>query len=431
VMDRSGQRTILLVTSGAPPLMLADAQRARMLCYDLPKLGWDCVLLVPSPEFFDKVWLDPEDAKALPKGIEVIQVKPAFEAAFRLLGIGTAGWRALLPLYWSGLEILESKKIDLIYITTTQFNFFCLGRWWHRKTGVPIVYDFHDPWYLERRRYKTSASALKTLLADGLSRFLEPYALRLGAGVVSVSPNYLTALRQRYPEMPCLQPERTRVIPFPATRKDFATAAPIRAEELRKIVYVGAGGDIMRRSFEMILQCLARVGSARPNLLCGLAIEIFGTFVYWKEGDPKPLEELAESIGLRGLVREYPARIGYSAAIELIRNSDGLLILGVDDPAYQPSKLFTYAFSGKPLLACLHDESQARSYFERFPGLGELICFREEGPLPGELERVEKFVEDVRTRVRYNRASAMAEELSESSAQRHVEFFESLLESVA
>jgi len=133
----------------------------------------------------------------------------------RLLKIRAIGWRAFRPLYRKGLELLKRGHFDLIYISTAQFNLFCLGRLWWRRTGVPYVLDFHDPW-VRRDRYRTTRSSWKRGIDRVLSRFLESFAVHKAAGIVSVSPNYLERLQSRYPNATALQNGRTMVVPFAA-----------------------------------------------------------------------------------------------------------------------------------------------------------------------------------------------------------------------
>ena len=88
------------------------------------------------------------------------------------------------------------------------------------------------------------------------------------------------------------------------------------------------------------------------------------------------LEAVAAGVG--GSVEEAPRIISYREAVSRAVAADGLLVLGVEDPAYMPSKLLLYAMTGKPLLACMHYNSQVNDYFKRFPELGTLIHF--DGP---------------------------------------------------
>src|SRR5205823_6151805 len=87
------------------------------------------------------------------------------------------------------------------------------------------------------------------------------------------------------------------------------------------------------------------------------------------------LEEVATKAGVADLVAERPERVSYRRSLELLLESDGALVLGVDDSGYMPSKLFNYGLSGKPLLASLHRESPGFSKFQEIRSLGHVLWF--------------------------------------------------------
>jgi hypothetical protein len=89
-----------------------------------------------------------------------------------------------------------------------------------------------------------------------------------------------------------------------------------------------------------------------------------------------------------------------------------------------PSKLFTYALTGKPILACLHENSQANAYFERTPELGYLMHFDGDSRRGDEDRVVRQYLHDVADHRTTDRSAAIAQYLSPSAARRHAEFFE-------
>lgn len=417
--------------------MLADMQRARALADDLPKTGWDVEVLVPDIAFQHPVYIEPESRELMPEGIPVHYVPIYGDKMLRSLGLGSVGWRSLVPMYKLGSKLLQQKRFDLVYFSTTQFILFCLGRlWWHRL-GVPYVLDFHDPWFkvASRQQYITVSPNLKFKFSSWLARSLERFALRGAAGLVSVSPLYLEEMELRYPDFPVMQRGCSAVIPFGATVKDFDVALQntvpkhnSQQTDRFEIVYVGAGGSIMAKSFRRIAQSLARLRRLYPEKIEKLRIRLFGTYAYWKPGDPKDLEAIAQQEGIGDLVEEHPARIGYLQAMKIISRAQGLLILGVDDPAYMPSKLFTYALTGKPLLCCFHHDSQAKRYFYEMPELGRLILFGGEETVRLDEDAImSAFVNDVVTRQLFERKEVLNNYLSPMLAQRHAEFYECCL----
>jgi hypothetical protein len=94
-----------------------------------------------------------------------------------------------------------------------------------------------------------------------------------------------------------------------------------------------------------------------------------------------------------------------------------------------PSKLFSYALSGKPLLATLHREGQAFSKFQDIPDLGHALWIGQNDDMPIEeaMKVLETFLREVVARKTFDRVASINSYLAPTMARRHVEVFESCL----
>jgi hypothetical protein len=160
-----------------------------------------------------------------------------------------------------------------------------------------------------------------------------------------------------------------------------------------------------------------------------IRIELFGTILGWRPGDARGLTDIAAKWGIDNLVREDPSRLSYRRSLELLLQSDGALIFGVDDVGYVPSKLFNYALSDKPLLAVLNREGPAFATFQNIPDLGHVLWFGRENDMPLEeaIKVLEIFLHEVVTRKTFDRATSIKPYLARAMARRHVEVFEACL----
>lgn len=422
---------VLLVTSAYTPTAIADMHRARHLAWELPRLGWDVEVLAPNIDFQRAEYTEPGAGWLFAPGTPAHGAAPVAAAIFRLAKMRSIGWRAWWPLYRTGLALLGTRRFDLVYITTAHFPLFCLGPAWQRRSGVPYVLDYHDPWIRpDAGKRTTDSHSVKRAIANGLAGSMERAAIRHASGIVSVSPVYLGELRSRFGSLPQLSTPHTAVVPFAGSTHDFPPGPRHAREGEREILYVGAGGDIMARSFTAVCEHLSRVRQEQPGLLEGVGLTLVGTNSEWREGGPRPLQAIAERLGLGDLVREEPRRITFSAAMARVKASDGLLVLGVDDTGYVPSKLFTYALAGAPLLASFRSDSPACRYFDDVPGLGALINADE---TPGgrgfeaQHHAVVAFLSDVRSRTRFDREAALEPYLAGAMAARHAVLFARLI----
>lgn len=429
---RSQGRRVLIVGSSFTPAMPASVHRSRMLAWSIPDAGWQVSVLTAGRAFQRPEWLDDQGAVFFPPHTEVHEVAPSGDWLWSRLGVGGIGWRAFLPLLQRGRELLREEHFDLVYLSATQFNLFCLGPLWKRLCGVPYVLDFHDPWYRPGERITTGGAAWKSGLGNRLSRYMEAFAVKGASGVVSVSPEYLRALRARYPKAEGLAEGRAVTIPFAVREEDFAalptTAASAGGRPTFDVVYVGVGAEIMAKSFQAIAESAARLRRSGDPLVERLRIRLFGTDGRWRDGRPRILREVAAEAGAGDLVEEQPTILPYRKALELAAGADGLLVLGVDDPAYMPSKLFLYANTGKPLLASMRHDSQVNGYFAKYGDLGRLMSF---GAVAGSEQRNDEalrlFLHDMAEGKRFARTEARRDFSAMRMAEQHAELFERIV----
>ncbi len=407
-------------------------QRARMLAWQLPSLGWQVEILTPAPTEVREDIVEDGGDEFFRSDVPVHAVRSVAKPLWTLTGSRSHAWRTLLPLMSRGGRLLRSSRFDLVYFSTASFVFFALGPVWQRRFGVPYIVDFHDPWFRERAA-NFRPWRFKPWLSGVVAAGLERSAVVNAAGLVAVSPVYIDALRRRYEsDGPAwLAPERHAVIPFGALESDLASAARPASPARRNpgeltIHYVGAGGSIMLRSFDLLCRALALLRQQGDPVVDRVRVRLFGTLYNWRAGDAKPLESLARAAGVENLVSEDPRRVSYRRSLELLLESDGALILGVDDDGYMPSKLFSYALSGKPLLASLRRDGPAFAQFNELGNLGHAIWFDRAGEMPlNDAARVMKaFLDDVASGRRYDRRAALEPFLAPAMARRHAQLFD-------
>jgi glycosyltransferase involved in cell wall biosynthesis len=431
------RRRVLIVTSSYAPAMIADMHRARHLAWDLPAAGWDVEILCPGDGYQQPSCMDNDSAEFFTPDAIAHYVPEFLPRLFRWLGFGSIGWRALLPMLRTGRRLLLKRQFDLIYFSTTQFPLFLLGPAWRLSRGVPYVLDIHDPIIRETAaRADPARTGLKHAAGRWLARHIESLSVSAAAGVVSVSPEYLEALRRRYEnrQPAWLQSDRQAVIPFAVAERDFKVArgagiAGAKASRPIRIVYVGAGGPVMQRAFRLFCKAIAYLRRHEPNLLADVRIELYGTMLGWRDGDPSYLADIAGEWGIADLVVENPRRVSYRKSMELLLAADGTLIFGVDDGGYMPSKLFAYALSGHPVLATVRRDSPAFAYFATLVGLGLAIWFDQFGELAVEeaAQQAGNFLREAAVRTKIDRRAMLVEFLAPAMARRHAALFEACL----
>jgi glycosyltransferase involved in cell wall biosynthesis len=428
--DTGATRRVLLVTSSYAPTMIADMQRARQLAWQLPEAGWEVEILCPGIGYQPPSCNDADSADFFSPATKVHAVPPRAAALFRFFGIGNIGLRALVPLYFAGGKLLAARRFDLVYFSTAQFPLFLLGAPWRRRFKIPYVLDLHDP-------IDTGAAAAtggwKRRLSRLFSRFIERRTVAAASGLIAVSPHYLEVMRTRYADRrpPWVKPDRQAVIPFAVLPRDLEEAAAGSSGNdggAKRIVYVGTGGAVMARSFRLLCKTLAELRQHQPHLLENIRIELHGTSSAVAANMDTHLARIAGEFGVADLVGEYPARVTYRHSLELLLQSDGALVLGVDDAGYMPSKLATYAYSGKPLLACLGRNGPAFAMLHKQPALGHALWFSQTQEMSSAdadaAAAVAAYLDEVRSGRTFARQVELAPHTAAAMAARHAHLFE-------
>jgi hypothetical protein len=368
-------RRVLIVTPSFPPINAPDMQRARMSLPHYRSCGWDPIVLTLDPSLHGG---PREDAllETVPNGIAVHHCGALSLSWSRRLGIGNLGLRGWLPLIFCGARLIRREKIDLVFLTNSQFLTFTLGRLWLGWFGIPYVIDLQDPWrtdFYERPGAARPPGGWKYRLARVHARIFEGWSFRRVAAVMTVSAPYLGDLRARYRWFHRVPAE---VIRFGASEADMAAAQSLPTMVASKnvptgavrFVYTGACGSIMMPALRVLFRALARFRIQNPRAATRLRFEFLGTSYAPPGRGLETVLPLAREMGVDDLVVEKPDRLGHLECLQIQSRADVLLLLGSSDPAYSPSKLYPYYLAGRPILSVVF----AGSYLESL--LIELAC---------------------------------------------------------
>ena len=191
-----------------------------------------------------------------------------------------------------------------------------------------------------------------------------------------------------------LTEEDATEIPFGAEPAEFdylrANPRPnpifARTDGLFHLSYVGVCIPAMHETVKAVFRAV-RLGLDRePELFAPVRIHFIGTTYASGSGQPQVLPLAAEA-GLVDVVTEHPERIGYLDALQVLLDSDGLLLFGSNAPHYTASKVFPSILSRRPILAVFHKSSSVVKIL-RDTRAGAVACFDEEHPPSTRIETI-------------------------------------------
>ena len=356
-------KKILIVTPNWPPISCPDMQRIRMSAPFFEQFGWEPLILRINPDEQEGT-KDLDLAKTIPVSIKSWQSGCLNKKLTSLIGLKSVGLRSFFHLANLGDKIISSEKPALVFFSTTMFPLMIIGRYWLWKYKIPYIIDFQDPWlsdYYELNKSKPPGGLQKYKIARTISKILEPFTLKKVSHIISVSPEYPKVLMQRYA---WLTEDQFTVLPFGAPEKDFEILPKLNIQQkifdpndgCKHWVYVGRGGDDMTFSLNALFASIAKNRQQNLEPWEKIKIHFVGT-KYSIFDNSKQIEELGKSYNLDNIVTEYPQRIPYFEALQVLKDSHAILIIGSDDSGYSASKVYPCILAQKPILAILHEQS--------------------------------------------------------------------------
>lgn len=354
-------KQVAVVSPYFPPSTLAGVHRARFLARHLPSAGWEPVVLCVHERHHEER-LDSGLGALVPESVRVIKVDALPRRLMRLLGIGDLSLRGYWQLRRALIRLLRTETVDCVFITAAPYYSTLLARLVKRRFKLPVVLDFQDPWVSNWGAGLPAFS--KGGLSHRLASWLEPRAVRAADHIVSVSEGQNQEMLSRYPWLDATDLSALPIGGDPVDY-DYLRAYPIARAEVRLAadkVNLSFVGTLMPRTgpvLEALFAAVATLCMDRPELVRTLQLNFVGTSNQPNGHGDFRVRPYAEAAGIAHLVTETPQRVPYLEALNLLANSQGILLLGSDEPHYTASKIYPAILSGTAMLGIFHRASSA------------------------------------------------------------------------
>ena len=126
-------KKVLIIYPHWHPANLAGVHRPRLIGNFLKSFGWTPRILTVQKEYFEET-PDHDFKRTFSSDFEVTRVKALKNGKPRI--IGDIGLRAFYQLYKKAREIIETEKIDFIWLPIPSFYNSLLGRLLYEKSQV-------------------------------------------------------------------------------------------------------------------------------------------------------------------------------------------------------------------------------------------------------------------------------------------------------
>jgi len=377
-------RRVLFVSPHFPPDSSAGTHRVRLLAPHMAGCGWEPTVLTVDPRDYEGR-LDEALAKSVPDSLRVIRARAWPAAVTRRLGIGDLGLRAYAGLKRAATALLAREPFDAVFITIYPTYPALLGPALKRQFGVAFVLDYQDPWVGEWGRTAGPAAEGRPDFKSRASRFvalrLEPIALRAADAVTAVSH---ATYEQALARTPSARPRATAELPIGWDRSDLQFIPPASRRFVDDgSLHVSYVGTLLPTGFDTLRALFAALAMARgrDTAVARMRLHFFGTSNLRSVDAAPRVLPIAAEYGLAGVVTEHAPRLDYFDALGVLRESNAVLLLGSHEQHYTPSKVFPALVAERPVLAVMHQASNAADLLYRIggPPSVRLVTYGDEG----------------------------------------------------
>ncbi len=381
-------RTVLMVLYFFPPVGGISTSRNIRNVQHLPRSGWTPVVVTPKEAAYHVK--DPSLLELVAPSVEVIRTRSleaghvrawvmAIGSAFRLRRPGRprvpnarsrsrgeastafdaassrepdgllfrirrfvffpddqVGW---LPFALrAALRRHGTAPVDVVYSTASPITSHLVAGLLKRRTGVPWVAEFRDPWL------GTALSKPIPWLHRRIKTRVERWIIRSADQVVFLAPSTARMYQERYPFA-----SNFVVIPNGYDRSETTSSARTReAGRHFRIVYTG----LLFRPIELaiFLEGLDRLLTRRPELTDQLEVVFYGAV-------DRACQEVADRACANDRLRrvvEFQGYVPRRVALQAVADADVALVLlgaGPSMGVYIPGKLFDYVGQSQQILA--------------------------------------------------------------------------------
>lgn len=394
-MNNEQQPKVLLVSYHFPPIAGGGVPRPLKMTKYLPQFGWTPVVLTVEPEYH--VSLDTSLLGQVPEGVAIYRAKewnpyqrlnrlrsneggaakrdsenrphkPSASARvkasiFQLLKKAKNAF--LIPddqRFWVsravrlGLKAIREQQVDIIFSTSGPYSSHLVARKLAKKTGLPWIADFRDPWTQNMHR---SGIAWREWIEEKMERSVMEGA----TAITTVTQSFATNFLYKYPRI-----RRMEVIHNGYDPADFLDIAANKATD--RLVFAYTGIFYQERNPRLFLQAISELIATGQLHKEEILLRFAGVFDYPGYSDN---HDAVQRFGLEDLV-EVLGFLPHRQSLSLLKGADVLLLINDTAPgseAYIPGKLYEYLAVERPILA-FSLAGEASAIIERFH-LGKVV----------------------------------------------------------
>ncbi len=354
-------KRLLVVSYAFPPQLTPESLLLLRRVRELARLGWGMTVLTIDRDATLEV-LDPRLEESLPPGLEVVRPGRVLSPLHAVKGLAKIILKPLtllglpemqFPWYFFARQalprLLREREFAAIYSHACYHVSNVVGLALKRRTGLPWVANFSDPW-VDNPYLRFTPPQRK------ISSLLEEAVIREADAVIFVTSQTAAAVMRKYP------PEwRKRVHVIPHGYEAGIPADPdLHAPRRQRLRLVYTGSFYRGKRTPAGLLRALQILQGNRNLPQELEVRLIGPYA----PDYQPL---AQTLGL-GAVVTCSGPLPFVQSLQEAAAADVLLV--IDAPSrgpslFLPSKLVDYLPFKKPILGLTPQEGASADLLRR------------------------------------------------------------------
>lgn len=237
-----------------------------------------------------------------------------------------------------GEELIMQYKIDVIFSFSNPQESNIAGAMIRKKTGVPFVSYFSDPWYDSPYKHFSRIAAQKVLR-------LERFVIKNSDRALFINEAEKRVIMRK---LPAKWHKKGGVVHHCYDPADYP---PIQKKANEKFTFSYIGTFYKQRDPEVFFKGVKEAIRRYPQLRSKIKIQIVGGVNEYFLYPAETLYLLINKYGFNELVEIQPP-VDYKKSLEYMKLADCLVAIDADvsESVYSPSKLFDYAGSGTPII---------------------------------------------------------------------------------
>ena len=249
-----------------------------------------------------------------------------------------------------GEELIKRYKIDVIFSFSNPQESNIAGAMLGKKTGVPFVSYFSDPWYDSSYKKFSKLAAWKVLQ-------LERFIIKNSERALFINQAERDLIMKKFPSG-WLQ--KTGVVRHCYDPSDYP---PTQKSSGGKFIFSHVGAFYKQREPDIFFKAVVEAIKREPSLRSKIKIQLVGGVNDYFLYPVQMLNAAIEKYELQDLIETQPP-VEYKKSLEYMKLADCLFAIDADVPGSicSPSKLFDYAGSGTPIIGITPTNSPTHEF---------------------------------------------------------------------